>query len=310
VAALAVAVFHTGQWTHLDLHTGAAGVDLFFVISGFVMWLVTEGRERSPGVFLWRRVRRVAPLYWLMTLLAVLIAAFSVYVRWDVRPELGHILKSLAFIPHFNPAGLPFPALAQGWTLTYEALFYALFTLALLLPRERQFLALALVLAGFFIVGYGNPPFYVLIGNSLLAEFVLGMGLARAWLARGLPGARWGLAWMILGVIALFASFPIGGDDPGNWRAIVWGLPATAIVGGALSIERAGRWPKLPWLERLGDASYALYLSHRLAITGACLALAALPLIVILPAAVLAAVAAGLALHWLVERPLLKALKV
>lgn len=310
VAALGVAVFHASQWTGLNLHTGAAGVDLFFVISGFVMWLVTGGREASPGVFLWRRVRRVAPLYWLMTLTAVGVTAFSAYVRWDVRPTSSHILLSLAFIPHFNPAGLPFPVLAQGWTLTYEALFYGLFTLALFLPRDRQFLALALALLAIYVIGYANPPFYMLIGNSLLLEFLLGMGLARAWRAKALPAAPWGVAWMVLGVLGLAASFPIGGDDPGNWRAVVWGLPATAIVGGALAIERAGRWPRMPWLERLGDASYALYLSHRLSITAAMTALAGLPAFLTVPAAILAAALAGLIIHWLVERPLLKALKV
>lgn len=306
---MAVAVFHAGQWTHADLHLGAAGVDLFFVISGCIMWLVTADRERKPATFFLHRVRRVAPLYWLATLAVVAVAMVSPLVHWDVRPTWSHVLLSLAFIPHFNPIGLPFPALAQGWSLPYEAVFYSLFTAALFLPRDRQFLAVTLALSALFVIGYGNPPFYMLVGNSMLLEFALGMGLGRALLARGLPPARWGVAWMVLGVVALAASWPVGGDDPGNWRAILWGLPATAIVGGALSLEVAGRWPAMPWLERLGDASYAIYLSHRLAITGAATVLAAAPFAVRMPVAVLAAVASGLAVHWLVERPLLRLLK-
>lgn len=280
------------------------------MISGFVMWVVTDRREREPLPFLWRRVRRVAPLYWLATLAVVALAAVSPAIRLDVRPTPEHIALSLAFIPHYNPAGLPFPALAQGWSLTYEALFYGVFALALLLPRPMQFLSIALVLSAFFVFGYANPRFYMLIGTTVLFEFILGMGLGRAFLARGLPPARWGLAWMILGFAALLASYPIGGDDPGNWRAVVWGLPAAAIVGGALSIDRAGRWPRVRWLERLGDASYAIYLTHRMAIVGGFTALGLMPLIAILPLTLAFALAVGVLVHLWIEKPLLKALKL
>src|SRR5665213_2393583 len=67
-AALAVVAYHALQWLGGGFDVGRAGVDVFFVISGLIMWTVTAGREVSPGAFLWRRFTRVAPLYWLASL--------------------------------------------------------------------------------------------------------------------------------------------------------------------------------------------------------------------------------------------------
>lgn len=305
LAALGVVIFHVGQWAHLDLHSGAAGVDLFFVISGVIMWLVTD-REKEPVQFLKRRALRIVPLYWLITLAAVGLALVFPLVAWDVQPDLGHVLKSLAFIPHYSPRGLPFPALAQGWTLNYEVLFYGLFALALLLPRRQQFLALTTAFGGIAIVGVANPPLYMVIANFLLLEFSAGMLLARAWKAKAFPGGWWGLLPIALGIVVLVLVRDVGnGFDPANWRSLAWGLPATAIVGGALSLEAAGKWPRWAWLERLGDASYAIYLTERLTISGAYTVLKWPPAWIALLAGIGAAVAVGLAVHRWIERPLL-----
>src|SRR5580658_5421280 len=136
LAATAVVAYHALQWGSGGFDVGRAGVDVFFVISGFIMWRVTSGRDVTPGAFLWRRVTRVAPLYWLTTL-AVLAAALV----WpgflpEVRPGWRHLALSLAFIPHLDPRGLPFPTLPPGWTLDYEALFYLTFAAALAGPRR------------------------------------------------------------------------------------------------------------------------------------------------------------------------------
>ena len=138
IAALSVALFHACQWSQIDFGIGAAGVDLFFVISGFVMWTVTAGREAAPLTFLRRRVIRVAPLYWIVTL--ALVAGALVFPQRfpEVEPRADHILLSLAFIQHMNPAGQPFPILAPGWTLNYEAVFYLVFASTLILPVRRR----------------------------------------------------------------------------------------------------------------------------------------------------------------------------
>ena len=120
-AALGVLMFHACQWSGLDFAVGAAGVDLFFLISGFVLWLSAERARPTPAAFLAARAVRVAPLYWFWTLLAAALAW-----RWPkmlpvVHLNLRHAILSLAFVPHLDPWGGPFPLLPSGWTLTYEA---------------------------------------------------------------------------------------------------------------------------------------------------------------------------------------------
>ena len=126
-AALSVALFHACQWSQADFAVGAAGVDLFFLISGFVLWLAAERAPVSPGAFLWARFTRVAPLYWIWTLIAAAMAAVWPPITAIIHLGLGHLLLSLAFLPHTDPAGGPWPLLPSGWTLVYEAFFYLAF---------------------------------------------------------------------------------------------------------------------------------------------------------------------------------------
>src|SRR5450432_1983294 len=108
-AALAVVIFHALQWRSGGFEVGRAGVDVFFVISGVIMWWVTADGPVGPWAFLWRRLTRVAPLYWLMTLAVAAGALVSPAFLPEVLLGSRHLALSLAFIPHFDPYGRPFP---------------------------------------------------------------------------------------------------------------------------------------------------------------------------------------------------------
>src|SRR3984957_156703 len=99
LAALAVVAYHALQWDRGGFDVGRAGVDVFFVISGFIMWHVTSGREVVPGAFLWRRITRVAPLYWLATFGVLAVALAWPAFLPEVRPGWRHLALSLAFVP-------------------------------------------------------------------------------------------------------------------------------------------------------------------------------------------------------------------
>ena len=110
---------------------GQAGVDVFFVISGFIMWTVTS-TETAPHVFLLRRVIRIVPLYWVATVIMAI----------HQKASFSAVLKSLCFIPFFGEKGLIWPVLVPGWTLNYEMFFYLLVCVTLLLPRYIQLMSL------------------------------------------------------------------------------------------------------------------------------------------------------------------------
>lgn len=309
LAALSVALFHACQWSQLSFSIGAAGVDVFFVISGFVMWTVTAGRTVKPGAFLRRRVVRVAPLYWLVTLVLV-AGALMVPQRFpEVKPELGHVLLSLAFIQHTNPVGLPFPVLPPGWTLNYEAVFYLVFAAGLLVASEsRRLWALTVALAALALAGFAWPPAYQMLLNPMFLEFLAGVWLARAAQRGDLPDRA--IGWVLLGLgLVLFAGIELSGVDPDLWRPMVWGAPALMVVAGAVSIEADGGWPAIPGLRGLGDASYSVYLTHTLSIGALAMTMGAWNPPLFIPTALLVAVAVGVATYRLVERPMLEGLR-
>jgi exopolysaccharide production protein ExoZ len=314
LAAFGVLVFHAAERAGHPFGTGAAGVDVFFVISGFIMWVVTSGRPVSPTEFLQRRVERIVPLYWGLTLITAAAAITVPALFPAMQPSAGHVLRSLFFVPHADPTGLIAPLVVPGWTLNYEMFFYVLFAAALLAPARARPWLLTAVLVGLAAtrpLGDVGNPLWSTYTNNLLLEFAAGVWLGKAWRAGRLPGRAVGWAMLALGV-AGFATVALSGVDVERARALLWGVPAFLLVAGAVSVERAGPIPSLPPLRALGDASYSLYLVHGLAISAAFRLLqkagvTSLPLL--LGASVIAGVAAGLLAYQLVERPLMKLFK-
>lgn len=308
-AALAVTIYHALQWVDGGFEVGRAGVDIFFVISGVIMWRVTRLRPSTPGEFLARRAGRVAPLYWLMTLLV-----WGIALRWpdflpEVLPQGRHLALSLAFIPHFDPVGRPFPLLPPGWTLTYEAIFYLIFAAALFLPARLRAVGVTAGLAG--LVGLGfilQDPVYVLGGNPMLLQFAAGVWLGVAMDAGALPDRRWGLAWMILG-LGVFTGLQISGYLDELWRPLIWGTPAAMLVMGALCLEAGRGAPRLTGLRAVGDASYALYLVHLPATALVAHTLGWERPWLFVPAAVAASLGAAFACHRWIEKPLIQLIR-
>ncbi len=313
LAALAVAAYHALQWADGGFDVGRSGVDVFFVISGVIMWRITAGRNPSPGAFLWRRLTRVAPLYWLATLGVAAAAAVWPDFLPEVRPGWGHLMLSLAFIPHLDPRGLPFPTLPPGWTLDYEAAFYLIVAAALAGPRRWRGRAVAGALAAVTAFGFLDPePFYFLGANPMLMQFAAGAGIGMA-LERGLvPPRIWGWA-MLLAALGLWTWVETGGRFTELWRPLLWGVPAALTVAGALTLEVQGALGAPPPLERmiltLGDASFAIYILHLPATALVAHTLGWSRPWLFLPAALGASAAAGLAGRALVEKPLLRRLR-
>ncbi|QGP79679.1 acyltransferase family protein [Sphingobium sp. CAP-1] len=287
MAAMMVVLYHlhsTGIVTGVDHALYGwlvGGVDIFFLISGFVMVESTRGKAIRPGAFMMARIRRVVPVYWL----------FSILLLNSLPGQSLYKLASFLFIPVVRADGVTHPLLNPGWTLNYEMGFYALFALSLFLPDRWRFPALGSVLA---LLGASHyvaplPGLLSYYSSPFVWEFLIGMGIAR--LAPGghpllVPA---GLLWMA--VSHSWIADPFFSLAPG----------ATMVVIGSLSLE--GRMPDIPVLRRLGDASYMLYLSHMF--TFSLLAMLHLPAALTIVAALIAAPLAAMLLHRTIERPLM-----
>lgn len=275
VAALAVVLYHATVFVFMRLRVpapiwrcGSNGVDLFFVLSGFVIVLSTQrlqGTRDGWKIFAERRITRIVPLYWLATLIKVVLLKFDAGANLTADLSPASITKSLLFLPSVNALGDIQPVLNVGWTLNMEMFFYLLFAIALFF-RANVFLSVGLPLlllsAGDFVHVLGASTAWTFYAQSIVLEFFFGMLIARAILSgRKLPAWLAGLC-IAGGLYALFALLPPVWPKEIH-TAWAQGIPAALVVYGVASLEE--KLPHIPaWLLFLGDASYAIYLFHGL----------------------------------------------
>lgn len=303
VAALSIAARHLPGSPLNVLDPQGFGVDVFFVISGFIICLVAD--ERRPAEFMWDRVARVVPLYWALTLAVAAVALVAPSLLNSTTADPWLVVQSLLFIPFMKASGEMQPILYVGWTLNYEMLFYGLFALCLFAGRAAPVLmlgVLALLASLGYLVQFEIAPL-VFWTDGYILEFGLGIVLCLLW-------RRWRFAppLVLLAPVGLALVLWQQTSQVPLPREVAYGVPAMLVVAGtlALRIERKGLWAPLV---ALGNASYALYLSHPYVVLGADAVTRRLGLdrgaamIVTDVFALLAACLVALAIHYRFERP-------
>jgi peptidoglycan/LPS O-acetylase OafA/YrhL len=329
-AALAVAWRHMLMWFGTDpgfglLHVGRAGVDVFFVISGFIMFHTTQDGGRTTTQFWTDRVVRIAPLYWLMTLLVVALYLAGLPAGDVTQLDANDVPLALAFIPNFRGDEDWNPILSTGWTLIFEMYFYFLFGLTFFLKSQaRQLIVLTAFFIVFFLFSSAIWVNFTLFrwSQPITLEFAAG-GLLALLYRRPLTLPRltsrmvgWGL--IVVGVIAFFIVAFIVGDgtaEPTLLRTLVNGPPAVMVVAGGLLLEKSGVVWNSRTLLLLGAASYSIYLAHLPVLQYASLLWADLQPTMpgLLPAfyaaTYVAALLSGLALYFGFEKPVHNFLK-
>ncbi len=246
---------------------GMVGVDLFFVLSGFIMTSMSLGKFSRPGEagrFLKRRFLRVYPIYWAWSV--------PVLVLFLMRPDMVNsshgrpdVLRSFLLLPQEH-----LPLLLVAWTLVYEIFFYLLFSAGLRWLRETDLpWALggwaAVVIAGNWLVMTGKTdPLLGLMFSPLLLEFMMGCVVAlcvsRLNGTAAIVALTLGTGGFVVGTIIYLIH---GGWFPSDWdRTLVYGTSSAMLLAGLVSWERVQGRPILRSLAGLGDASYSLYLSH------------------------------------------------
>jgi exopolysaccharide production protein ExoZ len=276
LAACAVVYDHAVQRVDLVWHThsavaawlswiGNSGVDLFFVLSGFLMAHLHREQfgTHASRRFLVRRIVRIAPLYWVLNAVAMLLlialpGTFSNAHEVSWSWTLGNFL----FLPLPRPSGLMVHVITVGWTLDYEMYFYVLFALAMLFRRGLALLA-AFLLASFTLglVVKFHQPWLVLLTNNLLLEFLAGIGIALLLPRLRVPAViGWILLFGGLALLSLSDRFDIG------HRLWTFGVPCALILAGCLIIGFRCDGFVGRKLVTVGDASYSIYLFQAFAL--------------------------------------------
>ncbi len=311
--------------------TGAWGVDVFFVISGFIIGTVTV---QNSAHFFRRRVFRVVPLYWIATFAWAAAVLLMPWRANSTEVDLPGLLKSLFFVPYQMPLREG-PILQLGWTLNYEMFFYLVVAVMLWMLRDarRALWAAVVLLAALVASGFIWPaadPSLAFYQSTLLLEFLSGVllsfvyrRLADAERRPAAPAVRVigyaaGAAALLAALVVLVLQDLWAIPRLGELRAVHYGLPSVVLVAAALQLEpliRDGRLTRV--LLEVGDASYAMYLFHpfvtvvisQVLIAGV-IAVAGVPLRIVLLIATLGAVIlSSIAINRWVDRPIQSGLK-
>jgi len=260
IAALAVVYFHAvgtlraGGFSEIGpnplTELGAAGVDVFFVISGFVIFLSLTRKNRTPIEFARDRLIRLVPAYWILTVSQIVVLASVAILRGTEVPfDFSWTIQSLFFLS--QPVGNSVPIISQGWSLEIEMLFYLLVAVGLVIKNSVAnilFPAVALV----SLVGFG-------LLADLALEFIFGGLLGYLYTRIKFP-APVAIGAGVIGIILFVAPVILGAGDAPRW--VTWGIPSILVVFSAINL------PQLEWkiLPTLGAASYPVYLLHMIVI--------------------------------------------
>lgn len=323
IAALLVVAFHAERAVSLPQYLGHqplggitgfghAGVDFFFVLSGFIIYTVHNGDIGRPGQFAryaGRRVSRIYPPYWMVTAIVLLIMLAG--HGWDGLPGWTDVIGSLLLVPHGAE-----PILGVAWTLEREMIFYLLFGIAIL--DRRAAFAVVAAWVGLTCIAAWLPSGAVWFGPLAAGSYdmLFAMGLVTAEVLRRANPA--GSRLIALAGVAAFLAAGAAEDlallPHEAWVSrMAYGAASCTIILGLVAAERQGRLSVGRGMVLLGAASYSIYLVHTILLGLTTRALTAagavgrIPGWTVMAAACLVAVIAGILFHLLVERPATRA---
>jgi exopolysaccharide production protein ExoZ len=324
IAAMSVLVTHTFQWPLHEMNmyllkTGRLGVEVFFVISGFIITTIAGDGPFNPRVFLGRRAHRIVPTYWAATFfIAALAIALPNQFRTTV-PTIEGFLKSLLFIPSQDPKA---PLLLLGWTLNFEVFFYLMFASLFFLTSGLRTIVLLVCFASLVSIGqlaHGLSYVEAIYTSPSLIGFCFGMILAQAyrlgWITRLGEYLRWPvMAAPFLLLLAFYLVEWDSADSIALWKHLLMSFCALSIALLALHCEVRNYVGNFRFLHYLGDASYSIYLFHIFAVAGVWAIGKRMfevqhPLVYSMGAttAMVAGLVFGLLCHHFIEKPLLAA---
>ncbi|HMI77835.1 MAG TPA: acyltransferase [Ferruginibacter sp.] len=252
---------------------GGSGVDIFFVLSGFIITyshLQHIGNPSATGTFLKKRFIRIYPIYFIIaTVFLATQLALPAFYRTHFDTSIGNLLQTYFLLPeHVMINGV-------SWTLTNELFFYLLFTLALIIPDKKYTLYLALAyfifLAALALTGTdianGNK-YTVLVFHPMNLEFLLGVLIVL--IVKKIPKKITypilviGILWFISGAMLDNNKMIIVPDkvNPALNRVILSGISSFLIILALVKLEITSRIKINSLFLKLGDASYSIYLIH------------------------------------------------
>ena len=264
-----VKIIDDQEFQLMNIFPWGIGVDLFFIISGFIIshvMLSVQPKSEQAKSFILRRLIRIVPIYWFYTSLMVLAMMLFSSILKSNKLEFDHLIASIFFIPWPHPTtGAIRPVLGQGWTLNYEMFFYACAALSLFLTHKWRKYFLTLIILFTFLLSqilFDSSYIFKFFGYSIILEFLIGIWLYEIFIRiKSLPDL-FSIIFILLGIVLCVAGEYYLPEH--EYRALGRGIPALLLAFGLILSNKAqyisGKLNRI--LALLGDSSYSLYLSH------------------------------------------------
>jgi exopolysaccharide production protein ExoZ len=264
-AAIPVILYHTNFRIPGIRPIGVFGVHMFFLLSGYIMASICD---TDSAAFVRRRLIRIIPLYWTLTLALYSVAWKFPHLMNATRALPSELFKSLFFIPFEKGNGLYQPILFVGWTVNYEMFFYIMLSIAVLINKRRAaLLGGSLMLAimavcSLFTATSAIARFYA---DTVLLECILGLisyYCVKALSRRLTPAMKPALMVLAIGSLFLLPSieeFGLMAHLPATLR---YGPASFVLICSACLLALLGADFKAGVVVLLGDASYVMYLTH------------------------------------------------
>jgi|KBSSwiStaDraftv2_1062776.scaffolds.fasta_scaffold46429_2 peptidoglycan/LPS O-acetylase OafA/YrhL len=247
----------------------ATGVDIFFIISGFIIYYLTKDKFGVPGFaksFIKNRFVRVVPLYWVYLTLFIIVALVSKSSINGTDISLMRVVSSYLFLPWPRSDGTFYPVFEIGWTLNFEIMFYFVFSAALLFSKKAGLTLLSaafIMLAMFGLLTRTSISFLMFYTRPIIIEFLFGILIAHFYVKGIRLPALVRITMVAAGFIALTWAVAHSIQSDIHLRPFWGGIPAALIVSGVvLGPDIRGD----AWYTNLivigGNVSYSLYLTH------------------------------------------------
>ena len=306
IAAIGVVFYHTDFRLAGDHHTEFFGVSTFFVISGFIMCWITRD---DPDGFLRKRIERIVPFYWLCTL-ALILLTFKLPLDLMSWQFAAYLARSLLFLPSTD-----FPVLHVGWTLNFEMYFYLVFAAALWVNQRFAPLIAGAFIYGVLLLGSAGIGGFLVhyYSHDYIRYFLYGIAVYYAWAITSRFAPRW--PTIATGVAVIVICYGSQFVKPWTPDFALLAYAPIIIVASALFLESSGAVVTWRWLVLIGDASYAIYLTHFIFFTmaeshairrGNTLPKDSVEVMLLW---VVASIAIGVCVHLYVEKPLLRRIR-
>jgi peptidoglycan/LPS O-acetylase OafA/YrhL len=255
-AAVSIVIVHTLLGIHSygfqslnKFNLDDFGVDIFFVISGFIMVFIQNNYKRNSIDFFIQRVKRILPIYWICNFIILLLFLLFPAIFNTLKINFDHFFLSLFFLSQY--IFLDKPIIIAGWTLEYEMLFYFLFAIFINIKNIK--------FSYFFIFITITILCFTGLINLIFIEFLFGMLIGIIYINSSKVKIfflhNYCYYFLIFGFIILF--LPIFNSLELN-RLIKYGLPSTLIVLGSIYAKQITN----KYAILIGNASYSIYLAQ------------------------------------------------